>query len=157
MQQSYKSSRIPAGTILMLVSFCLRKSHQWCGQLGTHAIPFHAELLFKKFGFGLGINSMQGREAKHVKIAQFSKHATLTTRWTSVLKHDYVTLVWLRKQDPSTVDCHKCKEIYEPKKTNAYGFCCCGLQQKQNQVAINVIFVLLIYLVPLKEQHHQES
>lgn len=95
-----------------------------------YAIPFHAELLFKKFGFGLGINSMQGREAKHIRISQFSKHATLTTRWTSVLKHDYVTSVWLRKQDPSTVEYHKCKEIYEPKETNAHGFCCCGQQTK---------------------------
>ena len=37
-----------------------------------YGIPFHAELLFKKFGFGLGINSMQEWEVKHVRITQFS-------------------------------------------------------------------------------------
>ena len=95
-----------------------------------YAIPFHAELLFKKFGVGLGMNSMQGREAKHIRIAQFSKHATLTARWTSVLKHDYITSVWLRKQEPSTVEYHKCKDIYEPKEINVHGFCCCGLETK---------------------------
>jgi len=41
-----------------------------------HAVPFHTEALFNKFGLGLGVNSMQGREAKHVRIAQYAKHAT---------------------------------------------------------------------------------
>ena len=120
-----------------------------------YAIPFHAELLFKKFGVGLGMNSMQGREAKHIRIAQFSKHETLTARWTSVLKHDYITSVWLRKQEPSTVEYHKCKDIYEPKEINVHGFCCCGLETKP--AAVNVNSAHLIYLVLLKKPHRQES
>ena len=30
-----------------------------------YAIPFHNKMLFKDFGLGLGINTMQGHEAKH--------------------------------------------------------------------------------------------
>jgi hypothetical protein len=31
-----------------------------------YAIPRHTQILFDKYGLGLGLNSMQGREAKHV-------------------------------------------------------------------------------------------
>ena len=40
-----------------------------------HAIPYHAQILFQKFAFGMGINTMQGREAKHSVIAKFAAHA----------------------------------------------------------------------------------
>ena len=35
-----------------------------------YAIPYHTAQ-FEKIGFGLGLNSMQGREAKHVKLAKY--------------------------------------------------------------------------------------
>lgn len=92
-----------------------------------HAIPFHTEILFKKFGLGLGMNSMQGREAKHVRIAQYAKHATLSSRWVLVFRHDYITGIWLRTKDPSSVPYHKNKEVYEPGISNE--FCHCGLEK----------------------------
>ena len=93
------------------------------------AVPYHTELLYRKFGLGLGINTMQGREAKHVRIAQYAKHATLTTRWQSVFKHDYISTVWMRKQDPLSFSYHKCRELYEPKEIGKPGFCYCGLEK----------------------------
>jgi len=39
-----------------------------------YAIPYHTQQLFKKSGFGLGLDSMQGREAKHIKLASCTKH-----------------------------------------------------------------------------------
>ena len=35
-----------------------------------YAIPYHTAQLLEKIGFGLGLNSMQVREAKHVKLAK---------------------------------------------------------------------------------------
>lgn len=32
-----------------------------------YAIPYHAEQLFEDSGYGLGLNSMQGRESKHLQ------------------------------------------------------------------------------------------
>ena len=93
-----------------------------------HAVPFHTELLFNKFGLGLGVNSMQGREAKHVRIAQYAKHATLSSRWVMVFRHDYITGIWLWMQDPSSVHYHKNKEVYEPEISNE-AFCHCGLER----------------------------
>ena len=50
-----------------------------------YAVPYHAELLNDKFKLGPGVNTMQGREAKHVRIAKYSKHATFGTRWRLVM------------------------------------------------------------------------
>ena len=36
-----------------------------------YAIPYSTQQLFKDSGFGLGLNSMQGREAKHIKLAAY--------------------------------------------------------------------------------------
>ena len=94
-----------------------------------YVIPYHSELLYNKYGLGLGINTMQGREAKHVRVAQYAKHATLTTRWKSVLKHDYITSVWLWRQDPMSVSYHKCKEVYEPQDMDNMVYCYCGLDK----------------------------
>ena len=77
---------------------------------------------------GLGVNSMQGRKAKHVRIAQYAKHATLSSRFVLVFRHDYITGIWLRMQDPSSVPYHKNKEVYEPEISNE-AFCHCGLER----------------------------
>ena len=81
-----------------------------------YAVPYHAELILRRFQLGLGINSMQGREAKHVRIARYSKHATLTTRWTLVMRHDYITTVWLRKLDLSGLPAVSALMFMSPKK-----------------------------------------
>ena len=39
-----------------------------------YAVPRHLQMLFHHYGMGLGINNMQGREAKHVRLSQFGKH-----------------------------------------------------------------------------------
>ena len=71
---------------------------------------------------------MQGRKAKHVRIAQYAKHATLSSRFVLVFRHDYITAIWLRMQDPLSVPYHKNKEVYEPEISNE-AFCHCGLER----------------------------
>ena len=43
---------------------------------------------------------MQGREAKHIKIAMFASHSTVAKEWEKVFKHEFLSLVWLREKDP---------------------------------------------------------
>ena len=38
-----------------------------------HLAPVHTQWMFDKYGTGLGLNTMQGREAKHVQIASYAK------------------------------------------------------------------------------------
>jgi len=34
-------------------------------------VAYHTDQLLEKLGFGLGLNSMQGQETKHVKLAKY--------------------------------------------------------------------------------------
>lgn len=71
-----------------------------------YAIPFHAKQLFNTLGYGLGLNSMQGREAKHIKLKQYLANTCSSRKhqqWWTVFRHEYVSLIWLREKDPCSV------------------------------------------------------
>ena len=77
-----------------------------------YAIPHHTDQLFKESGCGVGLNSMQGRETKHIKLARFVEntgnvHKHLR-RWT-VFRHEYISLVWLRELDPFSMN-NRCEK-----------------------------------------------
>ena len=56
-----------------------------------HLVPAHTRQVFDKYGTGLGINTMQGREAKHVQIASYAKQSLFKRRWLQVFKHDFIS------------------------------------------------------------------
>ena len=58
-----------------------------------HVIPVHTQQMVDKYGLGLGLNSMEGREAKHVFIARYSKNTIFQTRWEQVLRHEFISLI----------------------------------------------------------------
>ena len=94
-----------------------------------YVIPMHSEFLFDKFGVGLGINSMQGREAKHVRLQQYACHSCVSKRWYNVLKHDFISSIWLRKQDPFYFSYHKSQYSYIPKRVEQREYCHCGYEE----------------------------
>ena len=67
----------------------------------AHIAPVHAKCVYEKYGVGLGINTMQGREAKHVQIAAYAKNSPYKQRWFQVFRHDYISKVWLPSHQPS--------------------------------------------------------
>ena len=48
------------------------------------------------YGMGLGLNSMEGRKAKHVAIAKYVANMKHARRWEQVFHHEYISLIWLR-------------------------------------------------------------
>ena len=71
-----------------------------------YAIPYHTNQLFNKLGFGLGLNSMQGREAKHIKLAKHVENTCnvkKSMRWWIVFRHEFVFLIWLGEMGPYSV------------------------------------------------------
>ena len=66
----------------------------WCFSI---VAPHHAKHLFHKFGFGLGINTMEGREQKHHQITKYSKNTTYQNRWADIFCHEYMQLIYLRE------------------------------------------------------------
>ncbi|CAH1794083.1 unnamed protein product [Owenia fusiformis] len=71
---------------------------QW---LIGYAIPRHTEEIYEEFGYGLGLNSTQGREAKHRQIKKYVEHSVKSKRWETCLRHDWVENVWLKSNDLS--------------------------------------------------------
>ncbi|XP_044166326.1 uncharacterized protein LOC114964196 [Acropora millepora] len=75
------------------------------------AIPYQTSKLHQKLGYGLGLNSMQGREAKHVKFAKYVENtcnARKSLRWWTVFRHEFVCMIWLREQDPYSI-AYRCR------------------------------------------------
>ena len=90
-------------------------------------VPVHAQWMFERYRAGLGINTMQGREAKHVHIASYAKHSNIKNRWSLVFRHDYISKVWLPLQQPSLLTYHRTKESLVPKRVeDDILFCYCG-------------------------------
>ena len=44
-----------------------------------HVVPVHVQQLHERLGVGLGINNMEGREAKHVVLVKSARHSHHTT------------------------------------------------------------------------------
>jgi hypothetical protein len=74
-------------------SLCLRVTVSvWT--LG-YIVPVHTKQVFGKYGVSLGINTMQGHEAKHQRLAQYAKNTTFKNRWHQIFRHEYMCLIWL--------------------------------------------------------------
>ena len=58
-------------------------------------VPVHSKWVYERYGTGLGINTMQGREAKHAQIASYAKNAQYRQRRFHVFRHDYIGNLWL--------------------------------------------------------------
>ena len=87
------------------VSLLLKTPNPTIWTIG-YAIPLHAKQLFDTLGYGLGLNSMQGREAKHIKLKQYLQNTCSSRKhqqWWTVMRHEYVSLIWLRQKDPCSI------------------------------------------------------
>lgn len=93
-----------------------------------HCVPFHTKQLMGDLGVGLGINSMQGREAKHQQLASFAKFSLVKNRWEKVFRHEHMLLLWLRQQNPYNDFYQKSKEKYIPDRCDSDDlYCVCGM------------------------------
>lgn len=76
---------------------------------------------------GLGLNSMQGREAKHVRLSQFAKHSTKSSQMSMVLRHDFISNVWICKHELDRLVLYtKYKMHYIPDESDLETPCYCG-------------------------------
>ena len=62
-----------------------------------HIVASHTKEMKAKYGLGLGLNSMEGREAKHIFIAKYSQNTIQQHRWSQIFMHEYVTLIYMVK------------------------------------------------------------
>ena len=89
-----------------------------------HVVPLHAKQLCDSIGMGLGVNTMEGREAKHIALANFTYNTKYSNSWAQVFKHEYISLFWLREKE--TLLPKKTSTVYIPKRCHTNQFCHCG-------------------------------
>jgi hypothetical protein len=95
-----------------------------------YAIPYHCLQVFNQLKYGLGLNSMQGREAKHIKLAKYVENTCnvrKSDRWWIVFRHEFISMIWLRELDPFSISYkNKKAESYTPTRINSTQYCYCG-------------------------------
>lgn len=96
-----------------------------------YVVPVHTMEMKGKYGLGLGINSMEGREAKHIAISRYCKNTAYLYRWEQVFRHEYISLIWLREKgyNISNTSLNSRKLSYLPKRVinDSDEYCKCGL------------------------------
>ena len=95
-----------------------------------HVVPVHAKQLQESLGMGLGVNSMEGREAKHIALAKFTRNTQFSNRWVQVFKHEYISLFWLRENGCDETVYKETPGVYIPKRCGTAQFCHCGLPKE---------------------------
>ena len=95
-----------------------------------NVVPHHIGEMKAKYGMGLGLNSMEGREAKHIFIAKYSQNTLYQYRWQQIFRHEYVTLIWLRKRGFNISKPFNNNSTYIPKEVlTDQTVCYCGLSK----------------------------
>ena len=94
-----------------------------------HVVPVHARDVKRRFGFGLGLATAQGREAKVVDVKKYMHHALVKDMPKMVFRHEYMSLIALQKKDPQHVsNNHEGKNKYVPIPVERKEVCYCGGQ-----------------------------
>lgn len=63
--------------------------------------PVYTWWVFDRYRTGLGLSTMQERQAKHVQIASYARNSLFREHWNQVFRHDFVSKLWLPLQQPS--------------------------------------------------------
>ena len=109
-----------------------------------NVVPIHTRECYSEFGLGLAINTMQGREAKHLRLREYTKKATVLNRWNMAFRHEYMSTIWLNENDPSCSNIKMSVEEFTQKEfqnhipkifTNSEVYCYCGITKTDGNCA----------------------
>ena len=100
----------------------------------VHVVPAHTLEIKRKYGLGVGISSMEGREAKHIAISRYCKNTAYLHLWEQIFRHEYISLIWFREKgyniNNANIRCNSRKLSNIPKLTAENDkYCQCGLEK----------------------------
>jgi hypothetical protein len=80
---------------------------------------------------GLGLNSMEGREAKHIAISKYAINTSYMYRWEQVFHHEFISLIWLCEHGYNAKIATSITRSYHPKRVCSKNpeFCYCGFNK----------------------------
>ena len=101
-------------------------------------VPVHTKEMKGIYGLGLGLNSMEGREAKHIVISKYCHNTAYAHRWEQVFHHKFIALIWLpthgytRSKVNTNSSSTGSSLSYVPKRVHSKdpGNSVCGLQKE---------------------------
>ena len=79
-----------------------------------NAAPYHSNITLQEYGFGLGCNTMEGREQKHQRIKKYADNTTYQCRWPLIFRHEFIQLIHLRESGFDTLNYRKRGSKYLP-------------------------------------------
>lgn len=97
-------------------------------------MPEHAQDLKEHYGFGLGLATAQGREAKVLDVRKYAQHALVKGTYKMIFRHEYMSLVVLNQADPQLLTYHAGKDWYIPEAVEKKEVCHCGAQLDQGKL-----------------------
>lgn len=89
-------------------------------------VPVHTKDVKSKYGKGLSVTSMEGREAKHIAISRYSQNTNYGMRWQQIFRHEFLSLIWLRERGYNLDNYIPSKDRYVPNRVALNNFCFCG-------------------------------
>ena len=93
-----------------------------------HIVPAHCHQVLEKYGQGLGMVTMEGQEAKHIFPKKLSENTTYQNRWVEIIRHEYVTLIWLPQHGFQQPEAASKNVAYIPERVfSDPSYCYCGL------------------------------
>ena len=95
----------------------------------AYVASVHSDQMLTTFGYGLGLNTAQGREGKVLIARRFFANSLPNERWRMLFVHEFMTSVWLRQYDPQHDDYHGGHQKYRPKGVENGKCCHCGAQR----------------------------
>lgn len=96
-------------------------------------VPSHAEDMLGKYGLGLGLNSMEGREAKHISISKYANNTFYNARWEQIFRHEYISLIWLRERGYNLSGKLRPQLPYVPDRVKLSSHCVCGFSKEESE------------------------
>ena len=83
--------------------------------------------MFKIYGKGLALNSMEGSEAKHQAIFWYAFNTNFLNRWKQVFYHEFISPIWLQEKGYNLISASSCNKTYIPNRNFQSDHCYCGL------------------------------
>ena len=99
------------------------------------AAPMHATITLTEYGYGLGCNTMEGREQKHQMVKKYAENTTYQNRWPLIFRHEFLQLIHLRENGYDKINYLSRKGKYIP-DLNDNSCTSCHLRFSHDKVCI---------------------